>query len=65
MQVEKPCSFVSYCFFMYLQLGKSLPSSYLATKLENLAAKFELGSCYGPRAKLVESIPSQKNLAEN
>jgi hypothetical protein len=34
MQVEKPCQLVSSCFLMFLQLGKSLPSSYLATKFE-------------------------------
>jgi len=31
---------------MFFQLGKSLPSSNLTTKLENLAAKFELGTRY-------------------
>ena len=47
MQVKKPCPLLSSCFFIFLQIEKSLPSSYLATKLENLAAKFELGSRYG------------------
>ena len=53
MEIKKPCPLVSYCFFMFLQLGKSLPSSYLATKLETWQPL---------RAELVESIPSQKNL---
>ena len=34
MQVEKPCPLVSSCFLIFFQLGKSLPSSYLATKFE-------------------------------
>ena len=34
MQVEKPCQLVSTCFFIFLQIKKSLPSS-------NLAAKFQ------------------------
>ncbi len=34
MQFEKPCQLVSTCFFIFLQIKKSLPSS-------NLAAKFE------------------------
>ena len=39
MQVEKPCQLVSTCFFIFLQIKKSLPSS-------NLAAKFALGRRY-------------------
>ena len=34
MQVKKPCQLVSTCFFIFLQIKKSLPSS-------NLAAKFQ------------------------
>ena len=39
MQVEKPCPLVSSCFFIFLQIEKSLPSLNLAAKFSKLAAK--------------------------
>jgi hypothetical protein len=38
---------VSSCFFIFLQIEKTLPSSYLATKLENVAASLNLAAVMG------------------
>jgi hypothetical protein len=40
MQVEKPCPLVSSCFLMFLQLGKSLPSSNLAVATGGTRGKY-------------------------
>ena len=65
MQVEKPCPLLSSCFFIFLQIEKSLPSAKFLRGNQVRKLGCQVRTWQPLWVELVESIPSQKNLAEN